>query len=106
MWPSPTAERYLGYWNDSKLTFTHHHDKAIMKVETSLKALRSLSGSTWGTSLSAMRTVYQAVIIPQMLFGVAAWYSALTTGITRANAVSSRFASVQKKATCLNGGRG
>ncbi|KAJ5144460.1 zinc knuckle domain protein [Penicillium atrosanguineum] len=69
-----TAERYLGYWLDPALDFHHHCEKAVAKAGVSLQALRSLAGSTWGASLSAMRRIYQAVVIPQMLFGVSAWY--------------------------------
>ena len=77
IWPSNTAERYLGFWLDPSLNLAHHQEKALIKAGTSLQALRSLAGSTWGASLFAMRTIYQAVIIPQMLYGVAAWFSPL-----------------------------
>ena len=103
IWPTETAERYLGFWLDAELTFEHHFEKALIKGNTSLQALRSLAGSTWGASLSAMRRIYQAVVIPQILFGVAAWYVPLT-GKGAARTVSKRFASLQKRAACLIGG--
>jgi hypothetical protein len=59
IWPTETAERYLGFWLDSKLTFEHHYEKALIKGNTSLQALRGLAGSTWGAALSAMRRIYQ-----------------------------------------------
>jgi hypothetical protein len=46
----------------------------LAKGAGSLEALRSISGSTWGSSLTAMWTVYQGVIIPQVLWGVSAWF--------------------------------
>ncbi|KAJ5598905.1 reverse transcriptase [Penicillium lagena] len=96
-------QRYLGFWLDAELTFEHHCEKALIKGCTSLHALRSLAGSTWGASLSAMRRIYQAVIVPQILFGVAAWYTPLM-GKGAARIVSKRFASLQKRAVCLIGG--
>ncbi|OGE48027.1 hypothetical protein PENARI_c033G04144 [Penicillium arizonense] len=39
-----------------------------------LEALRGISGSTWGASLMSMRKLYQAVIVPQALWGISAWY--------------------------------
>jgi hypothetical protein len=68
-----TAERYLGYWLDPELEFDYHRDKALEKADISLQALWSLAGSTWGASLPAMRRIYQAVVVPQILFGVSAW---------------------------------
>ena len=79
-----TAERYLGYWLDPELEFHHHREKAVGKADVSLQALRSLAGSTWGASLSAMRRIYQAVVIPQMLFGVSAWYQPMVISKTKA----------------------
>ncbi|KAJ5655623.1 reverse transcriptase [Penicillium longicatenatum] len=96
------AAKYLGFWLDPQLTFTHQHDKAIIKGSTSLQALRSLAGSTWGASTSAMRRIYQAVVIPQMLYGVSAWYPWFEKG--RCKHISSKFATIQKRAACLIGG--
>lgn len=67
--------KYLGIWLDKTLSFRVHRSKAVAKANGSLAALRSISGSTWGTSLLSMRKIYLAVVIPQMLYGVAAWYS-------------------------------
>jgi hypothetical protein len=65
--PKETA-KYLGVWLDKHLNFTtHHRKKMLAKGAGSLEALRGISGSTWGSSLIAMRKIYQAVIIPQML---------------------------------------
>ncbi|KAJ5330279.1 zinc knuckle domain protein [Penicillium atrosanguineum] len=83
-----TAERYLGYWLDPGLEFHHHREKAVAKAGVSLQALRSLAGSTWGGSLSAMRRIYQAVVIPK----------------TKARTISQPFAGIQKRAACLISG--
>ncbi|EKV14892.1 Reverse transcriptase, putative [Penicillium digitatum PHI26] len=94
-----TAERYLGIWLDPGLTFRHHRQQMLAKAGISLQALRGLTGSAWGASLSSMRTIYQAVMIPQMLFGAAAWHSPLTTTL-RERSYVKQFASIQARAAC------
>lgn len=99
-----TAERYLGYWLDPDLDFDIHREKAVAKASISLRALRSLAGSTWGASLPAMRKIYQAVIIPQMLFGVSAWYQPMLISKSKARAICRPFVATQKQAGCLISG--
>ncbi|KAJ5159355.1 reverse transcriptase [Penicillium coprophilum] len=99
-----TAERYLGVWLDPGLNFRYHRDQILAKAGTSLQALRGLTGSTWGASLPAMRAIYQAVMIPQMLFGAAAWHSPLTTTAREMNPYIRQFATIQSKAACLISG--
>jgi hypothetical protein len=99
-----TTERYLGYWLDPELEFHHHPEKAITKADVSLQDLRSLAGSTWGASLSVMRRIYQAVVIPQMLFGVSAWYQPMVISKKKARTISQPFVAIQKRAACLISG--
>lgn len=99
-----TAERYLGFWLDPALTFSEHRKNMVAKAGKSLVALRGLSGSTWGTSLLAMRKVYQAVVIPQMLYGVAAWFQPGIMSAKESNNIVRQFASVQKRAAVIMGG--
>ncbi|KAJ5330237.1 reverse transcriptase, partial [Penicillium atrosanguineum] len=65
--PSSHA-KYLGIWLDKHLDFTTHHKKVIAKANSTLEAFRGIAGSTWGTSLSAMRQIYRAVVIPQLFW--------------------------------------
>lgn len=51
-----------------------------------------------------MRRIYQAVIIPQMLFGVAAWFMPNNDTKGRRATISKAFEDVQHKAACLIGG--
>ncbi|KAJ6020305.1 hypothetical protein N7499_003588 [Penicillium canescens] len=71
--PSEQA-KYLGIWLDKQLSFNVHRKKLMAKAAGSLEALRGISGSTWGASLMSMRKLYQAVIVPQALWGISAWY--------------------------------
>jgi hypothetical protein len=97
-----TAERYLGIWLDPALSFTEHRKKATIKAGTSLQAIRGLAGSTWGVSLTAMRRLYQAIIVPQMLYGVTAWFHPATA--KQRDKITKEFAKIQHRAACLISG--
>lgn len=95
-----TAERYLGYWSDPELEFHHYCGKAITKAYVSLKALRSLEGTTRGASPSAMRRIYQAEVIPQMLFGVSASYQPMLISKRKARTIIQSVVTIQKREAC------
>jgi hypothetical protein len=99
--PTDTA-KYLGVWLDKHLNFTIHRKKMLAKGASSLEALRGISGSTWGSSLIAMRKVYQAVIIPQMLWGLSAWYCPAARAMPRGDLdkLTNELTKIQK--TCGN----
>ncbi|KAJ5186134.1 hypothetical protein N7491_005997 [Penicillium cf. griseofulvum] len=103
--PSDTA-KYLGIWLDKHLNFTTHRKKMLAKGAGSLEALRGISGSTWGSSLIAMRKVYQAVIIPQMLWGLSAWYCPAAKAMPRGNLdkLTNELTKIQKRAAILISG--
>ncbi|KAJ5642579.1 hypothetical protein N7490_006579 [Penicillium lividum] len=103
--PSNCA-KYLGIWLDKTLQFNVHRTKLTAKANGSLEALRGMTGSTWGAPLIAMRMVYQAVVVPQMLYGVAAWYSpaARTTTKPDDNRIINIFTNIQRRAAILIAG--
>ncbi|OQD86884.1 hypothetical protein PENSOL_c083G11087 [Penicillium solitum] len=103
--PSNTA-KYLGVWLNKHLNFTIHRKKMLAKGASSLEVLRGISGSTWGLSLIAMRKVYQAVIIPQMLWGLSAWYCLAARAMLRGNLdkLTNELTKIQKRATILISG--
>ncbi|KAJ6168289.1 reverse transcriptase [Penicillium chrysogenum] len=51
-----------------------------------------------------MRRIYQAVVIPQMLFGVSAWYQPMVISKMKARTISQPFVAIQKRAACLISG--
>ncbi|KAJ5740914.1 hypothetical protein N7493_000786 [Penicillium malachiteum] len=53
-----TSAKHLGIWLDKQLNFDTHRTELVGKATGSLEALRGISGSTWGASLTAMRMVY------------------------------------------------
>ncbi|KUM55456.1 hypothetical protein ACN42_g11818, partial [Penicillium freii] len=103
--PTDTA-KYLGIWLDKHLNFTIHRKKMLAKGASSLEALRGISGSTWGSSLIAMRKVYQAVIFPQMLWGLSAWYCPAARSMPRGDLdkLTSELTKIQKRAAILISG--
>jgi hypothetical protein len=103
--PTKSA-RYLGIYLDKTLTFEDHRRNIITKALGSLEVLRSISSSTWGTSLKAMRMIYQGVVIPQLLWGVSAWYSPGSHVIpaTRLDQVVTKLIRIQQRAAILISG--
>ncbi|KUM55425.1 hypothetical protein ACN42_g11853 [Penicillium freii] len=101
--PTDTA-KYLGVWLDKHLNFTIHRKKMLAKGASSLEALRGISGSTWGSSLIAMRKVYQAVIIPQMLWGLSAWYCLAARATPGLDRLTNELIKIQKRAAILISG--
>ncbi|THC88050.1 hypothetical protein EYZ11_012504 [Aspergillus tanneri] len=101
---SKEAQQYLGVWLDPELTFATHRAKAVANAGKSLAALRGLGGSTWGASLAAMRQIYQAVVIPQILYAVATWFQLGIMTAKERSTVTRQFASIQKRAAVMISG--
>ncbi|OQD93993.1 hypothetical protein PENVUL_c163G00911 [Penicillium vulpinum] len=104
---APTvAAKYLGVWLDKSLDFTTHRKKMLAKASGSLEALRGISGSTWGSSLIAMRKVYQGVIVPQMLWGLSACFCPAARSMPRGelDKLTRELIKIQRRATILISG--
>jgi len=96
--------KYLGVILDPKLDFEAHREFTAIKANKSLVALKGITASTWGISLTDMRKVYQAVVMPQILYGAAAWYvpSQMTKG-TWKKAIHA-LSDIQKRAAIIISG--
>ena len=66
---------------DRKLNWQRHIQEIKIKATKSIGALTSLAGSTWGMGLKDMRRIYQAVVVPQILYGCSIWSIARDTGL-------------------------
>ena len=66
--------KYLGLQIDHRLNWTDQVKRVQQKASKKLTALSSLASSTWGANLVTLRQVYQAMILPQVLYGCSAWY--------------------------------
>jgi hypothetical protein len=98
--PTESA-RYLGIWLDKTLSFNTHRTKIINRANSSLEALRSITGSTWGASLMAMRKIYRAVVVPQLLYGVTAWFNPRQILAVDQNKIINEVSKIQKRAAVL-----
>ncbi|KAI9036266.1 uncharacterized protein KD926_002131 [Aspergillus affinis] len=106
-WDPPVEyAKYLGIWLDRTLSFDTHRAKALAKANRTLEALRSISGSTWGTSLLNMRRIYLAVVVPQLLYRAAAWYSptSQTVNYKKLQKTVNEFQKIQTRAAILISG--
>ena len=70
--------RYLGLHIDNRLTWKDHIQRISQTASRRLTALSALASSSWGANLTALRQVYQAMILPQLLYGCSAWYKIRT----------------------------
>ncbi|OHE90236.1 zinc knuckle [Colletotrichum orchidophilum] len=73
--PKPTC-KYLGLTMDTALRWKPHVDEIERKVSKTIAAISSLGSSTWGVRTKEMRTIYQGVAIPQMMYACSAWSNA------------------------------
>jgi hypothetical protein len=103
---STESARYLGIWLDKALSFSTHRTKALNRANSSLEALRSITGSTWGASLEAMRAIYRGVVVPQLLYGVTAWFTPASRLIPAGEQtkIINEFTKIQKRAAILISG--
>lgn len=98
--------KYLGVWLDQQLDFNTHRRKLLAKANGSLEALRGITGWTWGASLATMRKVYRAVVIPQMLYGLSAWYCPLARSLPawELHRTANEFTRIQRRAAIMISG--
>lgn len=66
--------RFLGVRFDTKLNWREHINQVKEKVTKSIAGLSKLAGSTWGGNLRTVRQMYEAVVLPQMMYCCSAWY--------------------------------
>jgi hypothetical protein len=71
--PTPQAKS-LGFTLDTSLLWNGHLESLQVKAHNCLKMLSRITGSTRGMSSLNLRKVYQAVILPKLLYGCSAWY--------------------------------
>ena len=65
--------KFLGAHLDEGLTHKAHLTALNTKIPTLLSALKSITASTWGTSLTAARTLYRGAIRLVLAYGALSW---------------------------------
>jgi ribonuclease HI/exonuclease III len=71
-----TTCKYLGLTMDSKLKWREHVETIKQKATRTVHTLNSLGSSTWGIRLQDMRKLYEAIVLPQMMYGCSIWSNA------------------------------
>jgi hypothetical protein len=69
------AATYLGITLDAALRWDEQIKQVQRKATPLLTPLTTLAGSTWGAGLTQLRRIYQAAVIPAILYGCSAWYT-------------------------------
>jgi len=98
------SSKYLGVTLDTALNWKHHIQNITTKISKSIGALTSLAGSTWGARVTELRRIYQAVVIPQMMYGCSAWSVAQERGEGYTKQTANSLKRLQAKAARILGG--
>lgn len=66
--------RYLGFFFDIKLNWTHHVTVMCNRARATLKALQLLGNSVRGLNKARWRLAYNAICLPVLTYGCQLWY--------------------------------
>ncbi|XMA13648.1 hypothetical protein WAI453_006439 [Rhynchosporium graminicola] len=102
--PPSDSSKYLGITLDTALNWKQHIQNLKIKISKSIGALASIAGSTWGAGVAELRKIYQAVVIPQMMYGCSAWSVANERGEGYTKQTLDSLKTLQAKAGRIIGG--
>ncbi|PVH67968.1 hypothetical protein DL98DRAFT_599934 [Cadophora sp. DSE1049] len=102
--PPSASSKYLGVTLDTALNWKQHIPNLKIKISKSIGALASLTGSTWGAGVTELRKIYQAVVIPQMMYGCSVWSVAHERGEGYIKQTIDSLKTLQAKAGRIIGG--
>jgi ribonuclease HI len=102
--PPSESSKYLGVTLDTALNWKQHIQNLKIKISKSIGALASLAGSTWGAGATELRKIYQAVVIPQMMYGCSIWSVAHERGEGYTRQTIDSLKTLQAKAGRIIGG--
>ena len=66
--------RYLGFFFDAKLNWSHHVEVVCNRTRATLKALQLLGNSVRGLDQASWRLAYNAICLPVLTYGCQLWY--------------------------------
>ena len=73
--PSTNTIRYLGFYFDTHLNWSHHVDTVCNRARASLKALQLLGNSVRGLDQASWRLAFNAICLPVLTYGCQLWYT-------------------------------
>ncbi|XP_076248127.1 uncharacterized protein LOC143187811 [Calliopsis andreniformis] len=68
--------KYLGVLLNERLTWRKHVFKQVSKAKANLAMLGRVVGPTWGLTPAPTRWMYEAIVLPRLMFGSIAWWEA------------------------------
>ena len=66
--------RYLGFYFDTRLNWSHHVEVVCNRARASLKALQLLGNSVRGLEQASWRLAYSAICLPVLTYGCQLWF--------------------------------
>jgi hypothetical protein len=72
--PAANTLRYLGFFFDARLTWTHHVTVMCNRARATLKALQLLGNSVRGLDQARWRLAYNAICLPVLTYGCQLWF--------------------------------
>jgi Reverse transcriptase (RNA-dependent DNA polymerase) len=67
--------RYLGFFLDNRLSWSHHVEVMCNRARASLKALQLLGNSVRGLDQARWRLAFNAICLPVLTYGCQLWYT-------------------------------
>ena len=72
--PATSTIRYLGFFFDNRLNWSHHVNTVCNRARATLKALQLLGNSIRGLDQANWRLAYNAICLPVLTYGCQLWY--------------------------------
>jgi len=75
--------RYLGFFFDSHLSWSHHINTMCNRARASIKALQLLSNSVQGLDHAHWQLAYNTICLPVLTYGCQLWFSGKQVGLVK-----------------------
>ena len=81
--PTKNTLRYLGFFFDIKLSWSHHVTVMCNRARGTLKALQLLGNSHRGLDQARWRLAYNAICLPVLTYGCQLWFTGKQVGLVK-----------------------
>jgi len=75
--------RYLGFFFDTNLNWSHHVEVMCNRTRATIKALQLLGNSVRGLDHARWRLAYNAICLPVLTYGCQLWYTGKQKGLVQ-----------------------
>ena len=73
--PATITIRYLGFFFDNRLNWSHHVETVCNRARATLKALQLLGNSVRGLDQASWKLAFNAICLPVLTYGCQLWYT-------------------------------